>query len=73
MRVWTIMGSPVDAQPPAGHRGQSDTFSPPLVHMSEDPSSLEERWGSPDFHSPYHHWVGKKEQLLVGGGYEVPV
>jgi hypothetical protein len=56
MRVWTIMGSPVDAQPPAGHRGQSDTFSPPLVHMSEDPSSLEERWGSPDFHSPYHHW-----------------
>lgn len=56
------MGAPVDPQAPIGRREQSDTFSPPAVHMSEDPSSLDERWGSPDFHSPYHHWVGKKNK-----------
>jgi hypothetical protein len=48
-------GASVKIQGPSCGTSQSDTFSPPGIHMSDEPATLRERVVVHGFHRAYYH------------------
>ena len=60
--LWRTVARAVGSERGTRHFSESDSTFPPLIHMSEEPSSLGERVLYAGFHKPYYHYMKNEEQ-----------